>query len=224
MIVGDLKPFDELAGSLAGFERVLVLGCGGCVTVCRAGGDAEAHDVARELAHPRWFPRSEPPLFEVRTIERQCEHDLLRAFLPLPDGTQAILSLACGAGVQIVADVFEPLPVLPALSTTFLGGADEPGIWREKCKGCGDCLLATTGGVCPIALCAKSLLNGPCGGSHDGHCELGPDIPCAWVRVYRRLEAQGRLELLDEVRGTRDWRKAGYRGPRRRARTGIALR
>lgn len=224
MIVADRKPLEEIAASLAGLQRVFILGCGGCVTVCRAGGDAEAYDLARELSHPRLFPRSDPPAFLVQTVERQCEHDMLRAFLPIPPGTQAILSLACGAGVQIAADVFEPLPVLPALSTTFMGGADEPGVWREKCKGCGDCLLASTGGVCPISLCAKSLLNGPCGGSQDGHCELGPEIPCAWVRVYRRLEAQGRLDLLDEIRPTRDWRKAGYRGPRSRSRTGVAVR
>jgi ferredoxin len=223
MIVGDLKPLEEIAASLAGFHNVLVMGCGGCVTVCRAGGDAEAHDVARELSHPRFFSGA-PPAFAVDTIERQCENDMLRAYQKIPEGTDAILSLACGAGVQIVADVFEPLPVLPALSTTFMGGSDEPGAWREKCKGCGDCLLSSTGGVCPIALCAKSLLNGPCGGSQDGHCELGIDIPCAWVRIYKRLELQDRLDLLDEVRATRDWRKAGFRGPRRRTRPGIALR
>jgi ferredoxin len=224
MIVGDLKPLEELAASLAGFRNVLVLGCGGCVTVCRAGGDAEAHDVVRELAHPRFFPGATPPAFAVDTIERQCENDMLRTYLKVPEGVDAILSLACGAGVQIAADVLDPLPVLPALSTTFMGGSDEPGVWREKCKGCGDCLLGLTGGVCPIALCSKSLLNGPCGGSQDGHCELGPDVPCAWVRIYFRLEKQGRLALMDEFRGTRDWRKAGFRGRRERRRTGIALR
>jgi len=223
MIVGDLRPLPEIAASLAGRRHVLVLGCGGCVTVCRAGGEAEAHDVARELSHPEHFPGG-LPAFTVQTIERQCENDMLRTYLALPEGIDAILSLACGAGVQIVADVFEPLPVLPALSTTFLGGSDEPGVWREKCKGCGDCLLGSTGGICPIALCAKSLLNGPCGGSQDGHCELGPDIPCAWVRIYKRLELQGRLDAMDEIRATRDWRKAGFRGPRQRRRPGIALR
>lgn len=222
MIVGHLKSLGEIAGSIAGYGKVLVLGCGGCVTVCRSGGDLEAHDLARKLSHPEHH-RGTPPDFAVDTIERQCENDLLQSYLKIPEGTEAILSLACGAGVQIVADVFDPLPVIPALTTTFLGGADEPGVWREKCRGCGDCLLAYTAGICPIALCPKRLLNGPCGGSRDGRCEVDPDIPCAWIQIYQRLEKQNRLHLMDEFRPPRDWRMAGQRGPRERRRTGIEL-
>jgi len=220
MIVGDLKSLEEIASSVAVYRRVLVLGCGGCVTVCRSGGDAEAHDLARRLSHPEHYPLL-PPEFVVDTIERQCENDMLRSYLSVPEEVDAILSLACGAGVQMVADVFEPLPVIPALSTTFVGGADEPGVWREKCRGCGDCLLACTAGICPIALCAKRLLNGPCGGCRESHCELGPDIPCAWAKIHARLEKQNRLHLMDEFRAPRDWRKAGHGGLRERRRTGI---
>jgi ferredoxin len=222
MIVGDLKSLQEIASSVAGYRKVLILGCGGCVTVCRSGGDAEAHDLARRLSHPEHH-KGLVPDFIVDTIERQCESDLLKSYLTLPEGAEAILSLACGAGVQIVADAFEPLPVVPALTTTFMGGADEPGIWREKCHGCGDCMLASTAGICPIALCAKHLLNGPCGGSRGSNCEVSPDIPCAWARIYTRLEKQGRLHFMDEYRGPRDWRKAGHRGPREHRRTGIEL-
>ncbi len=222
MIVGNLKSLREIATSIADYGKVFVLGCGGCVTVCRSGGDAEAHDLARQLSHPEHHGSAVPD-FVVGTIERQCENDLLRSYLTIPQGTDAILSLACGAGVQIVADAFEPLPVIPALTTTFMGGADEPGVWREKCQGCGDCLLASTAGICPIALCAKRLLNGPCGGSREGHCEVSVDIPCAWARIYTRLEKQDRLHLMDEFRAPRDWRKAGYRGPREHRRTGIEI-
>jgi ferredoxin len=220
MIVGDLKALDEIASSIAGYRKILVLGCGGCVTVCRSGGDAEACDLARRLSHIEYH-RGIPPEFVIDTIERQCENDLIRSYLKLPEGTDAILSLACGVGVQIVADVLEPLPVIPALTTTFMGGSDEPGVWREKCRGCGDCLLASTAGICPIALCAKRLLNGPCGGSRGGYCEVGSETPCAWARIYDRLEKQGRLSLMDEFRGFRDWRKAGYRTARERRRTGV---
>jgi ferredoxin len=220
MIVGDLKALDEIASSIAGYRKILVLGCGGCVTVCRSGGDAEACDLARRLSHIEYH-RGIPPEFVIDTIERQCENDLIRSYLKLPEGIDAILSLACGVGVQIVADVLEPLPVIPALTTTFMGGSDEPGVWREKCRGCGDCLLASTAGICPIALCAKRLLNGPCGGSRGGYCEVGSETPCAWARIYDRLEKQGRLSLMDEFRGFRDWRKAGYRTARERRRTGV---
>jgi ferredoxin len=222
MIVGDIKSLNEIASSIAGYRKVLILGCGGCVTVCRAGGDAEAHDLARRLSHPEHHA-GVPPDLVVDTVERQCENDLIKSYLKIPADIDSILSLACGAGVQIVADVFEPLPVIPALTTTFMGGADEPGVWREKCRGCGDCLLAHTAGICPIALCAKRLLNGPCGGSRGGYCEVGSEIPCAWARIWQRLEKQGRLHLMDELRTPRDWRKAGYRIARERRRTGIEL-
>jgi len=220
MIVGDWKPLQEIASSINRYRKVLVLGCGGCVTVCRSGGDAEAHDLAHQLSRIEYHDGLPPELI-VDTIERQCENDLVQTFLDIPDEIEAVLSLACGAGVQIVADVLEPLPVIPALTTTFMGGSDEPGVWREKCWGCGDCLLDSTAGICPIALCAKRLLNGPCGGSRGGHCEVGSDNPCAWARIHDRLEKQGRSSLMDEFRGFRDWRKAGFRIARERRRTGI---
>jgi len=220
MIIGDLKPMEEIASSVAGYGKLLVLGCGGCVTVCRSGGDAEAYDLARELSRLEHH-QGIPPELVVDTIERQCENDLVGAYLKVPVGTEAVLSLACGAGVQIMADVLEPLPVIPALSTTFMGGSDEPGVWREKCRGCGDCLLASTAGICPIALCAKRLLNGPCGGSKGGFCEVGSETPCAWAMIHDRLGKQGRSDLMDEFRGFRDWRKAGSRTARERRRTGI---
>jgi ferredoxin len=220
MIVGDLKSLDEIASSVAGYRKILVLGCGGCVTVCRSGGDAEAGDLARQLSRIEHH-RGMPPELVAGSIERQCENDLVKAYLQVPDNTDAVLSLACGAGVQILADVLDPLPVIPALTTTFMGGSDEPGVWREKCRGCGDCLLASTAGICPIALCAKRLLNGPCGGSRGGYCEVGSGTPCAWAKIHVRLENQGRSYLMDEIRGFRDWRKSGYRTARERRRTGI---
>ena len=223
MIVGHLKPINEIADAVHAYRKIAVLGCRGCVTVCRSGGDAEVHDLCRELAHPRHF-KGVPPESAAATVERQCEHDLVKDFFKVPDRTEAVLSLACGAGVQIVADVLDPLPVIPALSTTFMGGADEPGVWREKCRGCGDCLLARTGGVCPIALCAKSLLHGPCGGSRNGICEVGGEIPCAWARIIERLDRQGRLHQLDKPLAPRDWRSAGGAGPRTHKRTGVALK
>lgn len=221
MIVADPKPLEEIAPILEGSSRVLVLGCGGCVTVCRAGGDAEALELARRLAHPELF-KAPVPRFSVDTIERQCERDMLGAYLEIPPDTDAVLSLACGVGVQMVSDVFEPLPVYPALNTTFMGGADEAGIWREKCRGCGDCLLTHTGSICPITRCAKKLLNGPCGGTNNGSCEVNTTQPCAWSMIYYRLKKQGKLYLLEDVFPSRDWRPAGGNGPRIRRRVGVA--
>lgn len=213
MIVGERKPIKEIVSTISGFRNVLVLGCGGCVSVCLTGGDREARDLSRELSGTRHY-EGEPPRFTADTIERQCEPDFLTSFLNIPEGTDAVLTLACGAGVQTMAAVFDPLPVIPALNTTFMGAAREQGVWQEMCRGCGDCMLAYTGGICPIARCAKTLFNGPCGGSKNGSCEVRKEMPCAWAMIYYKLKKTGQLHVMMKVRAPRDWRPAGMNGPR----------
>jgi hypothetical protein len=176
--------------------------------------------LARELSRKTHY-EGDPPLIETDTTLRQCELDLIQTYHTVPGDTEAVLSLACGAGVQTLADALDPLPVMPALNTTFLGASPESGVWQEMCQGCGDCLLTDTGGICPVARCAKSLLNGPCGGSQGQSCEIHPDVPCAWGQIIQRLKKQDKLELLYKVRKTKDWRPAGGAGPRTRRRTGI---
>jgi hypothetical protein len=157
----------------------------------------------------------------VDSILRQCERDLVLDYQALPEGTEAVLSLACGAGVQTLADVFEPFPVIPALNTTFLGASDKTGNWTEKCRGCGDCILNYTAGICPVARCAKSLFNGPCGGSHGGYCEIGGDTYCAWTQIVARLKKANQLHLYERLQDIKDWRQGGSGGPRKRVRTGL---
>ena len=212
-MVGKLKPIDEIVSSIANFRKVLIFGCGTCVTVCLTGGDKEARALARELAHAEYL-KENPPVFNVDTIERHCENDLVKSYLKIPADTEAILSLACGAGVQTLAEVFKELPVIPALNTTFLGALDEPGLWREKCQGCGDCVLAFTGGICPVSRCAKRLFNGPCGGSSQGKCEIGSDVDCAWQQIVDRLKALGRLNDYEKIHPLKDWSPDRPGGPR----------
>jgi ferredoxin len=213
MIVGDVKPISEIVSTIADFRKVLVLGCGGCVSVCLTGGDRQAHRLARDLNHTRLYD-GEPPELMVDTIERQCEPDWLTSFLPLPQGTEAVLSLACGAGVQTLAAVYDAVHVVPALNTTFMGANVKPGVWQEMCRGCGDCLLALTGGICPIARCAKNLLNGPCGGTGNGNCEVRFDMPCAWAMIYYKLKKTNQLHRLMARQAPRDWRPGGSTGVR----------
>lgn len=218
MITGTLKPFDEILSSVEHYRNILILACGSCVTVCLSGGDREAHALARELSEHGGDGCSERSV-HVRTIQRQCEADLLKTFLEIPPGTDLLLSLACGAGVQTLAETFTHLPVVPALNTTFLGAMDEQGVWREKCRGCGECILAYTGGICPISRCAKSLLNGPCGGSSKGKCEIGDDVDCAWQLIIDRLKALGRLEEYEKIFPLKDWSTDRASGPRSMRRT-----
>ena len=220
MIVGDLKPIEEIAVSIAEYRNILIVGCGSCVTVCLSGGEREAQVLANELARIKYYDGL-PPNFMASTILRQCERDLVSDFQNVPPETDAILSLACGCGVQTLGDAFVPIPVIPALNTTFYGASMEAGVWQEVCRGCGDCVLAFTGGVCPVARCAKSLFNGPCGGSHNGQCEIYQTTPCAWALIYYRLKKLDKLHRLHKIRRPRDWRPAGGAGPRVRCRTGI---
>ena len=213
MIVGKLKPLDEIAADLAGYKNILIAGCGSCVTVCLSGGDKEAMALARELSDPVLY-RNTPPSIRVATFLRQCERDLVKAYLEVPADTDAILSMACGAGVQTLWSAIEKLPIIPALNTSFLGALDEHGVWREKCVGCGDCVLAYTAGICPIARCAKRLLNGPCGGSSKGKCEIGGDVDCAWHLIIDRLTALDRIQDYEKIQAVKDWSQDRGGGPR----------
>ena len=213
MIVADLKPIHEIAGSIESFQKVTVIACGGCVSVCLTGGARSAEVLARELSHPRHYTKS-PPAFDTKTIQRQCEKDFVAAYLEIPEDTDAVLSMACGAGVQTLAETFGDLPIVPALNTSFLGSLDEPGTWREKCQGCGNCVLAFTGGICPVTRCAKHLLNGPCGGSSNGKCEISKDVDCAWQLIIDRLKALGRLDDYEKIFPLKDWSSDRGGGPR----------
>ena len=213
MIVAEQKPVEEIKGLLAGHRRVLALGCGTCVTVCLAGGERETAVLSSLLRLA-----GVPVAFE-RTIERQCDAEFFELVREQVEQCDAILSLACGVGVQMVARLFPEKPVYPALNTRFMGTNDGAGQWSENCLGCGDCKLGVYGGVCPVTRCSKSLSNGPCGGSEDGMCEVDPErIQCGWQLIVDRLAALGRLDDLNDVAEPRDWSKTHSGGPRNQTR------
>ncbi len=214
MIVGNLKPVEEIASSIAEFKKVMVLGCGSCVSVCLSGGEKAADRLVHDLVIAESF-KNEIPEFKVGALLRQCERDLLENYLEVPSDTEAILSLACGAGVQTLVSIFNNIPVIPALNTTFLGALDKPGTWEEKCQGCGHCILLSTGGICPVTRCAKRLLNGPCGGSRNGKCEINKDLDCAWQLIIERLTALDRLDDYEKIIPPKDWSTDRGYGPRR---------
>jgi len=219
VIVGDLKPIEEIEGYIRGHTRVLVLGCRGCVTVCNTGGEKEVAVLASLL---RIASQSRGEQREIReaTIERQCDFEYIDPLLLEIEDVDVIVSLACGAGVQHVAEAAaglqRPVQVVPGINTTFLGAALEQGVWAERCQGCGDCVLEITGGICPIARCSKSLLNGPCGGSSGGKCEIDPEVDCGWQLIHDRLSALGKLENMNVVLPVRDWSTSRDGGPRKR--------
>ena len=150
-----------------------------------------------------------------RTVERQCELQFVDGIAAVTEECDAVLAASCGIGIQTVAERFQPKPVYPALDTTFLGVRERPGVWSERCAACGECILDRTGGVCPIIRCSKSLLNGPCGGSSDGKCEIGNDVDCGWAMIVERMRAMGRLDELEVYQPPKDWSTSRDGGPRR---------
>ena len=245
MIVGDQKPLDEIKGFLGDSQHVLVVGCGTCVTVCFAGGEKEAQVLASSLRMSTKLDGTPKEVTDV-TVQRQCEWEYLDLIEKQVHDADIVVSLACGIGVQAMAKHFPDKWVVPGLNTTFLGLPEEQGIWTEQCQACGNCILALTGGICPIARCSKQLLNGPCGGSERSLCEVKrvkrenglpvmqtdargrpqpvlEDVDCAWQLIYDRLKALGKLELLMEVQPPKDWSTSRDGGPRRIVREDLLL-
>ncbi len=214
MIVGEQKPISEIKEIIAPYKRLLILGCGTCVKTCFAGGEDEVATLASSLRLVAKREGREVEIAEL-TIERQCEDEFIQEAAGKIADSEAVLSLACGAGVQALARRFPTTPVLPGVNTTFIGVLESQGLFTEECLGCGDCELAKFGGICPITRCAKKLLNGPCGGSQDGKCELDGDIPCAWQLIIDRLKVLGQLDRLKAYIGPKDWRPSSSGGPRK---------
>lgn len=230
MIIGEQKPLDEIKQMIADYQKILILGCGTCVTVCFAGGEKEVGILASSLRMATGLEGQNPVLsategkeFMEATIQRQCEYEYNEEVADLVKEADAVLSLACGIGVQTMNEQFPEIITLPGLNTSFLGQPVAEGIWEERCQACGTCILDRTAGICPIARCSKSLLNGPCGGSVNGKCEIDPEIDCAWQLIYDRLNALGKLELMTEIQPARDWSTSRDGGPRKIVREDLHL-
>ncbi len=222
MIVGEQKSLAEIRDLLGDAHKVLVVGCGTCVTVCFAGGEKEVGILAAAL---RMASRLDEQPMEVDefTVQRQCEWEYIDPLKERLVEYDVILSLACGIGVQAMNERFPEVVTLPGLNTTFLGLPEEQGVWEERCQACGDCILGLTAGICPIARCSKQLLNGPCGGSQNGVCEVDAEIPCAWQLIWERSVALGREEWLLEIQPPKDWSTSRDGGPRKIVRPDLML-
>lgn len=213
MITAVQKPFDEIYESIQGVEKLLVLGCGTCVAVCMAGGETEVGVLASLIRLANKEKGVDMEVLE-DTIERQCDKEFFDDVRQKIKKADAVLSMACGVGIQYCSEIFEGKRVIPAVNTKFYGTNLDVGVWAERCAGCGDCVLEKFGGICPVARCSKSLLNGPCGGSQNGMCEVDPDnIECAWDLIYKRMEKLGMLERLEENEPVKDWSTGRDGGP-----------
>jgi hypothetical protein len=210
MIVTVLKPLDEILDSISPYRKILIAGCDGCTQPPRGMREVKTLKQLLELAGKLKGKEFE---FKLTSVVKQCDTVLTKsAIKPYVEDIDAVLSLACGAGPQTVADVFPDLPVIPAQNSHFVGIDDREGsAIFDSCSSCGDCVLALTGAVCPITRCAKGLLNGACGGAREGKCEMDPERDCAWELIYKRLEKLGQLDRLKEYRPPRNYQKKGWK-------------
>ena len=214
MIVADKKPMEEIIEEIKGYEKILILGCNECVTVCEAGGKKEVGVLASALRMYFLNQGQDVKIDEV-TLERQCDHEYLEEIRDVMDQYDAVVSIACGVGVQFMAEKYHDTPIYPGVNTCFMGVTEKRGLWTERCQGCGDCILARTGGICPVSRCAKRIFNGPCGGSVKGSCEINKEIDCAWQLIVERLKALNRLDDYEELSPLKDWSTDRAGGPRK---------
>ena len=215
MIFAEWKPVDELIDKLKAHKKVLLVGCATCVAECAAGGEKEVETLApllrmalKKLGHPVEIITA--------TLEKQCEWEFVEELAEKAAGVDAIMSIACGIGIQALAERFDTIAVYPGVNTSSLTIREEAGLWAARCAACGDCVLGETFGYCPVARCAKSLLNGPCGGTRkNGKCEVNEDVDCIWNLIVERADKRGQLESLYKIKKAKDWSNSRHGGPKR---------
>lgn len=221
MIILDRKGFDEIEQMVKGCGRLLVLGCDTCSAMCFTGGQRQVEELASPIRMKRKMSGDAGEVVE-DTVARQCELEFIAPIEDTVTGCDAVLSLACGAGVQTLAKAFPDIRILPALNTKFIGRTVERGVWKEMCRACGDCILGRTAGICPVTRCAKGLLNGACGGASEGKCEVSKDRPCAWQEIYHAMKRLDLLHYLKEKPQVKSWPIHPARVVREDLRKGLA--
>ena len=209
MIVTQKKPIDELLAMLEGVKKVAIVGCGSCATSCETGGENQVAEL-KALLEEKGF-EVVGSCIPAESCQKMLVKKEVKAFKD--SGVEAVISMACGDGAQTVAENVK-VPVYPANNTMFLGQTERIGIFNEMCRMCGDCVIGHTAGICPITKCAKSLVNGPCGGQKNGKCEVNPDNDCAWILIYNRLVELGQVDKFLEILNA-DKGYANFTYPRR---------
>jgi hypothetical protein len=207
MLLTQPKPIEEVLGMLKADGSVFLLGCGGCPVGADTGGEAKLAEIGEALT------AAGKKVTGSMVVDFLCNKALVGSRFYAPARVEQIkaadrvLVVSCGVGVQASAAILGK-PVAPALNTISVNG--NQGLWpsTERCNLCGDCLLGYTGGICPINTCSKSLVNGTCGGTDNGKCEVSAEKDCGWFLIYNRLKSLGRIDDLRRMNPNRDFSKS----------------
>ncbi len=215
MIFAQWKPIDEIINKLIRHKKILLIGCATCVAECAAGGEKEVETLA-PLLNMGLKKKGHSVQIITKTLEKQCEWEFIEELTETVKEVDAILSLSCGIGVQAVAERFSEKPVYPGVNTSALTIRQEEGQWESRCVACGDCILDETFGLCPMARCAKNIMNGPCGGTRkNGKCEIDEETDCIWNLIIERAQARKALDSLKNIRKTKNWSNSRHGGPKK---------
>ena len=223
MIVMKQKEIQWILDRLAPYRKVVILGCGSCAAVCLAGGEREVEELccALQLA---LRDRDANVEFQGLTCKRVCDWEFVEPVAEALRAADAVVTLACGAGANLLADELPDALIVPGVDTSFLASNTGPDSWDEVCAGCGNCMIDETFGFCPVARCAKTLMNGPCGGSSGGKCEIDDEVECVWAKIVDRAKALDRLEELEKVKPPKDWSTHRHGGQRTLKRADLGIR
>ncbi|MGL4911949.1 MAG: methylenetetrahydrofolate reductase C-terminal domain-containing protein [Romboutsia sp.] len=205
MIVSENKSTQEILGFLKDAQKVIIVGCNECAATCKSGGEEEVLKMKEVLENEGKTVLGYTLLAPAcNLLKSKKDLKVLKEELKEAD---AVLSMACGDGTQTIVKNLKKVPVYPANNTMFIGETKRVGEFEESCKACGECELGWTGGICPITMCAKGLMNGACGGAKNGKCEISPDNECAWIMIYNRLKDINQLENMVAIRPMKDYSK-----------------
>ncbi len=195
------KPIEEITQQLEGMGRVYLVGCGTCTTMTRTGGKDEVLNMKERL---QGLGKMVTGWTVIPTACDEMTEVAMKENGQAIQGADCILSMACALGVHRMS-LYINRPIIPAVDTLFIGVEDTPGFFREACAQCGQCIPGETAGICPITACHKGLVNGPCGGTNNGKCEVDKEKDCAWTLIYNRLKEQGRLDLMKKYHSPRNY-------------------
>jgi len=205
MIITKQKDFEEIL-SLIDKGSVFIIGCSECATLCHTGGEEEVkkmkENLEKENINVNGWVILDPAchLLNDRRILRKHKDQI--------DKSNKILVLACGNGVQTVAEIITNADVIPGTDTLFLGEIVRSNDFQKRCVMCGECIQDSFAGLCPISRCPKNMLNGPCGGAINGKCEVNKELDCVWDIIYKKMKERGELHRLKEIVKAKDWSKS----------------
>jgi len=203
MIITKKREFKKLMENLKNYDSLFLVGCSECASLCGTGGEPELESLKETLeAEGKKVTGTLLPKTGCQTLGTKIE---LKKDKDACAAADAIIVLSCGAGTQSAVEIFPDKPVYPANDTLFLGNMTRFQMFDERCSLCGECVLDKTGGICPVTACPKGLLNGPCGGTNDGKCEVSTDIECGWVRIYERMKRTGQIQEMKKPLKPKNW-------------------